>query len=135
MTLRLTLGTKKFPNVEFYSQFINDNGGSSNAYTDQGTTVYHFDVKNDSFDEALDIFSQFYKEPLIDENFVNKEMNAVDSEHSKNILNDGRRAFWLFKKSANPDSPFSNFSTGNLETLNVPDTYKRLREFYENFYR
>ena len=56
------------------------NGGNSNAYTDTESTNYHFTVRADTFEPALDRFAQFFICPQISENGVAREMNAVDSE-------------------------------------------------------
>lgn len=39
-------------------------------------------------------------------------MNAVDSEHEKNLMNDAWRLFQLEKATGNPKHPFSKFGTG-----------------------
>ena len=118
-----------------YNTFISNNGGSSNAWTDIGNTVYYFNIGNSSFKEGLDIFSQFFLSPLLDPKYVEKEMNAVNSEFSKNINNDLWRAQHLSRVTTNPESPFNMFSTGNLDTLKIPDIYDRLKKFYEEEYR
>jgi secreted Zn-dependent insulinase-like peptidase len=53
----LFLGTQKYPNENHYSQFIQQHGGSKNAATGEDYTYYYFDIKNNNFGEALDIFS------------------------------------------------------------------------------
>lgn len=45
------------------------------------STNYHFDIATDAFEEALDMFAQFFISPLFNENAVDREMLAVDSEH------------------------------------------------------
>lgn len=86
----LFLGTKKYPEENHYSKFINQHGGSKNAATGEDYTYYYFDIKNDQFPEALDIYSQFFKEPLFTESATDRELNAVDSEYKKNISNEAR---------------------------------------------
>ena len=98
-------------------------------------TVYHFNISNPGFNEAVDIFSQFFHSPLLDPSCVDKEINAVNSEHSKNLNNDGNRNLQVMRSESNPDSPFCKFSTGNLNTLNDPNLYDRLRDFYNQYYR
>jgi insulysin len=53
----LFLGTKKYPDENHYSKFVQQNGGSKNAATGEDYTYYYFDIKNDKFPEAVDIFS------------------------------------------------------------------------------
>lgn len=43
-------------------------------------TNYHFDVNHDHLEPALDRFAQFFICPLISEDGVDREANAVDSE-------------------------------------------------------
>jgi len=51
-------------------------------------------------------------------------LNAIDSEHAKNINNDGFRLYQLDKDAANPAHPYSKFATGNKVTLEA-DTIAR----------
>lgn len=76
-----------------FSSFLSSNGGSSNAYTDSEDTVYYFDVNAEHMSDALDRFAQFFIAPLFTQSATGRELNAIDSEHSKNINNDGFRIF------------------------------------------
>ena len=53
----LFMGSEKYPGENEYKEFISNNGGSSNAFTDMTDTNYHFDVSNEAFGEALDRFA------------------------------------------------------------------------------
>ena len=81
----LFLGTETYPTENAYSSYLNAHGGHSNAYTDQEDTVYYFDVLNQGFDEALNMFSSFFTCPLFTESATARETNAVDSENQKNL--------------------------------------------------
>jgi insulysin len=87
------LGTKKYPKEDEYGQFLSSHGGSSNAYTDSEDTVYYFDVNAGYFNESLDRFAQFFIEPTFSSSATSRELNAIDSEHAKNINNNGFRIF------------------------------------------
>ena len=76
----LFLGTSKYPKENHYKEFLSKNGGSSNAATAMEYTTYFFDVNHQKFDIALDIFSQFFKEPLFNEQSTAREIRAVDAE-------------------------------------------------------
>ena len=89
----LFLGTKKYPDENHYSKFLTAHGGQKNAATAEDNTYYFFDIKNERFAEALDIFSQFFKGPLFTESATEREMNAVDSEFRKNLSDEGRRIY------------------------------------------
>ena len=118
-----------------YKNFIKQNGGSSNAYTSMTNTVYYFSIRNESFSQALDIFSHFFIDPLLDPEYVEKEKNAVDSEFSKNLYNDVWRVQNIFRMTSNPDSLFNLFSTGNLDTFKHPDIRNIVKGFYDTHYR
>ena len=84
----LFMGSEKYPDESYYSTFIGANGGSDNAYTDLENTNFQFSVAAHKLQEALDIFAQFFICPLMKPDCVEREMKAVDSEHSKNINSD-----------------------------------------------
>ena len=62
-----------------------------NAYTDKEITNYFFDIHYSVFERALDIFSRFFIDPLLSPDKINKEINAVNSEYEKNLINDDRK--------------------------------------------
>lgn len=89
---------------------------------------------NQALKESLDIFANFFIDPLLTQDFVDKEVNAVNSEHEKNINNDAWREFQLMKHLSHKDSPFNCFSTGNLSTLKKDGLYDALRQHYNSKY-
>ncbi len=70
------------------------------------------------FDWLSHRFAQFFLCPLFDESCKDREVNAVDSEHEKNLMNDAWRLFQLEKATGNPKHPFSKFGTG-MEMLHA----------------
>ena len=42
----LFLGSSKYPKADQYREFVIQNGGSCNAYTDMANTVYYYTIKN-----------------------------------------------------------------------------------------
>lgn len=129
----LFLGTKKYPEVEEYSQYLSKYQGQSNAFTDEEDTNYYFEVNHDGFEGALDRFAQFFISPLFNQEFVERELHAVDSEHQKNLKNDSwrtRRVFQLLHKEGHPRQ---KFGTGNVDTLQTVDT-ETLIAFYKKHY-
>ncbi len=113
----LFLGTKKYPKVGDFQSFINLAGGSNNAWTGTENTTYFFDVRPNAFAEGLDRFGQFFTAPLFNEDAVDKERNAVDSEYKLKISDDTRRIYQVHKETVNQAHPFSKFSVGSLSTL------------------
>ncbi|XP_043685976.1 insulin-degrading enzyme isoform X1 [Vespula pensylvanica] len=136
----LFLGTEKYPQENDYNMFLSQNGGTSNAVTYMDQTNYYFDVTPDKLEDALDRFAQFFLKPLFTESLTELELNAIHSEHEKNITNDSWRLRQVDKSSSNPNHPFSKFGTGNRETLDIIPKRKgisvreKLLEFHETYY-
>ena len=80
----LFLGTQKYPEVGSYKKYLDEHSGASNAYTSGNITNYFFQVSHDGFDEALDRFSDFFKAPLFDKKYADREVKAVNKEPEKN---------------------------------------------------
>jgi hypothetical protein len=134
----LFLGTDKYPDENEYEAFLNQHGGSSNAYTDMEDTNYYFSItphqedgededdeeSSDDEDEAsealvgsLDRLAQFFIAPRFDTSMVERELRAIDSEYRNAFTSDAWRQFQLLKNAANQEHPFSKFGCGNYETL------------------
>ena len=129
----LFLGTEKYPEAGAYQRFMSEHSGFGNAYTTIDHTNYHFEVAHDALEEGLDRFSQFFVAPLFNEEFSAREVNAVDSEHSKNIDNDFWRAGAVLRGMYRPEHPLSHFGTGNLATLKGVGRDELMR-FYKQHY-
>ncbi|XP_008554389.2 insulin-degrading enzyme isoform X1 [Microplitis demolitor] len=136
----LFLGTEKYPDKNSYNSYLSQHGGCSNAMTLPDYTQYHFDVSPEYLEGAVDRFAQFFIAPLFTESATELEVQAVHSEHEKNIANDTWRQDQLEKSSANPDHPYSKFGTGNRETLDLGpkqkgvNVRKALLDFHNNWY-
>lgn len=133
----LFLGTKKYPDAAEYQQFIKRNAGTHNAYTSFEHTNYFFDIKASKLDEGLDRFAQFFIAPSLDENYIDREKNAVDSEYRAKYKDDARRSLDVFKSVINPQHPFTKFSVGSLQSLSdKPDQSIKadLQNFYDAWY-
>ena len=130
----LTMGSKKYPAENEYGEYLTKNGGFSNAHTIDDKTIYYFNVSNEGFDGALDIFAHYFISPTFNEGSVERELKAVDNEFSNNLNNDGRRMVQIKSSEINKDSPFNHFGTGNLKTLSIPNIRDRLLEYYKKYY-
>jgi insulysin len=131
----LFLGTKKYPEENAYSKHVQSNGGSKNAATGEDYTYYYFDIKNEAFPLAVDMFSHFFKTPLFTETATEREMNAVDSEYKKNLSEDSRRILQVEKSEiVSKGSILNRFSTGGLETLQIPTIREDLLKFHKDYY-
>eukprot|EP00928_Gymnodinium_smaydae_P098736 TRINITY_DN9246_c0_g5_i1.p1 TRINITY_DN9246_c0_g5~~TRINITY_DN9246_c0_g5_i1.p1 ORF type:complete len:1073 (-),score=197.76 TRINITY_DN9246_c0_g5_i1:187-3405(-) len=135
----LFLGTERFPDEAEYKRFVKRYGGHCNAATGDSYTYYAFDVSPDHLAGALDRFSQFFLSPLFTPSATERELNAVDSEHSMRITDDGRRAYATLLMDANPMHPL-HWGSGNAQSLRDGprargiDPHARVVEFYKKHY-
>ncbi|GLT17405.1 peptidase M16 [Vibrio zhanjiangensis] len=113
----LFLGTEKYPKVGDFQHYVNQHGGSNNAWTGAEHTCFFFDAMPSAFCHCLDRFSQFFTAPLFNAEALDKEREAVDSEYKLKLNDDSRRLYQVHKELVNPKHPFAKFSVGNQETL------------------
>jgi len=130
----LFLGSKKYPGENQFETFLNENGGYSNAYTSTFETVYFFTIFNEKLEEAIDMFSRFFIDPLFDEGSVNREINAIQSEHDKNIQQDNWRMSHFYGLISKKDSMINKFGTGDLSSLQKDGLRDRMIAYYKQYY-
>ncbi len=113
----LFMGTEKFPDVDEFNRYLRTFQGYSNAYTSDENTNYHFEVNHQGFGGALQRFAQFFIAPTFDPHFIERERNAVHSEHEKNLQSDSWRTRTIANALRLPSHPSHRFTTGNRDTL------------------
>ena len=126
----LFLGNKKYPIPDSFITYISERGGTTNAYTDFGITNFHFDVDSDVFVQAIDMFANFFLNPLFLNKYVEKEINAVNSEFELDKLSNQWRYFRLLQILSNASHPFHRFNIGNTETLNISNIQNYLSQYF-----
>ncbi len=133
----LFLGTKANPCSADFAQFINSYGGQSNAWTGTEHSSYFFDCDAEQFLPALEKFSAFFVEPLLNESDTEKERQAIDAEFKMKIKDDGRRIYQVHKETINPAHPFAKFSVGNKHTLadREGNIAQEIRAFFDYHYQ
>ena len=112
----LFMGSAQYPEPDGFMAFTAEHGGMSNAYTGLDITNYMMLVENDAYPEALDRFSRFFTDPLLDPTYIDKEKNAVNAEWSMRREQDFRITYRLARKLLG-DHPANRFQIGNLESL------------------
>lgn len=136
----LFMGSEKYPAENEYSEFISKHGGSDNAFTDFEMTVYFFDVSQPAFAKALDIFANSFVKPLLREDSLEREVEAVESEFQLQQTSDTARLEQVLAEQAGVNHPMSHFCWGNLKSLreipkeqgiNIRDA---LVDFYNSYY-
>ena len=129
----LFLGNDKYPGEDEFEQYISRVGGSSNAFTDTEDTCYFFELPDPlKLDTALERWGPFFSSPRFAQDATRREVEAIDSEHSKNLKSDGFRLFQLTKSRFPDTHPFSKFGTGTKKTLqgDGDPPVNELRAFY-----
>ena len=112
------LGSAAYPVENHYKKTLALHNGHSNASTSMERTVFKFDVDAGAFETLFDIFHNFFISPTFSADGTKREVNAVDSENSKNLTSDDRRRLQILKALAvSTPSRYLNFSTGNTATL------------------
>ena len=131
----LFLGTKKYPDAEDYLRYLIDHQGSHNAYTAREHTNYFFEVNHEGFRGALDRFGQFFIAPLFADKYTERELQAVNSEHQKNLQNDFWRRRQVNRLTSRQGHARQKFSTGNAETLRKASQDRKIfLDFYQRYY-
>jgi insulysin len=127
-------GTKNYPDEKMFSSYISQYNGIQNAYTTHDHTCYFFSVSQEGLNTGLEMFGDFFIAPLLNKDAVNREKEAVHSEHIKNINDDGWRAHEIIKVASHENHWFSKFGTGSNKSLSVPDIHIKVRDFFETYY-
>ena len=131
------LGSKKYKSPSEFTDILSMYNGNYNAFTMKDKTIYYFEVDNLGFEKTLDIFSGFFTKPLFTENYISKEINAINSEYKIIKTSDHWLCLFIMQNEGNLKHPFSNFDCGSNETLgNVEarNLRQELKYFFENFY-
>uniref|UniRef100_A0A8C3FCE1 Nardilysin n=1 Tax=Chrysemys picta bellii TaxID=8478 RepID=A0A8C3FCE1_CHRPI len=102
------MGSLKYPDENGFDAFLKKHGGSDNASTDCERTVFHFDIQQKYFKEALDRWAQFFIHPLMIRDAIDREVEAVDSGNAETLKHEPKK---------------SN-----------TDIYTRLRDFWQHYY-
>lgn len=130
------LGSEKYPDESAFDEFVAKNDGSSNAYTADERTVFYNEVGQQGLDEGMDRFAQFFIAPLFKDELVVRELNAVNSEHTKNIPYQDMRLWETIRSTAGQASVLGRFTTGTVKSLNHGNTQtiKALKKYHKKNY-
>lgn len=128
------MGSSKYPNESHFMDYVKKNGGYTNAMTADSDTTYYFSIIDNKFLDALDMFSWFFIDPLLKKESIEKEINAVDSESKKNLLDEG----WIFneilKLTMNINHPINHYTCGDNESLVGDDLIDKVKDFFNKYY-
>ena len=94
----VSMGSSKYPNENELEQLLSRNSGDSNAFTEAEYTNYHFEVAPDKFQEALDIWANYFIDPLMREESIEREGLGRSSLFSVSSRNTSSNAFSIQEK-------------------------------------
>nr|XP_018915605.1 PREDICTED: nardilysin-like [Bemisia tabaci] len=132
------MGTEKYPGENEFDSFLHTKGGYSNASTDCEETTFYFECQEIYLEKALDYFSNYFVCPLLKQEAMTREREAVDSEFQITVSEDHSRFQQVFGSLAAPDNPAGKFMWGNQKTLkddvSDDDLHAATVEFYKRHY-
>ena len=123
----LFIGTEKYPSQTAF-RTLSMPMEEAPTLIQQVTIRTTFDIKNSAFKEGLDRFAHFFINPLLSDEYVDREKNAVHSEYQMQKKEDSWRQFMTSKLAMNPEYAGSKFSIGSLDTLSG-DVKEELKSF------
>ncbi len=128
------MGSGKYPDESNFMDFVKKNGGMTNAMTSDTNTTYYFTVSDNKFLDILDMFSWFFIDPLLKIDGIEREINAVDSESKKNLLDDG----WIFNEilrtTMSIGHPINHYTCGDKASLNGNNLRDKVKNFFDDHY-
>ncbi|KAK2963468.1 putative Insulin-degrading enzyme like protein [Blattamonas nauphoetae] len=135
----LFISTDKFPKEDEFSQFLSLNGGEYNGFTSQEQVAYFLKVRTDAFREAVDRFSSFMICPTMKVDAADREINAIQNEHTLRLNNDNFFVYRLTREYLRSDHPARNYACGTKESImsggETPEkTVAVLRELFSKYY-
>jgi nardilysin len=134
------MGSSAYPVENHYDAFVHSHGGDCNAMTEGEHTVFQFNISKDHFGPGLDIFANCLLNPLLNADAMERELQAIESEFSLALSDDGARLQQLLGMSSSSDHVLRKFSWGNEYSLKtVPEQHKvdahhMIRRFHATHY-
>ncbi|OQR67008.1 insulin-degrading enzyme-like, partial [Tropilaelaps mercedesae] len=136
----LFMGSKKYPMEGALKTFVYAHGGSYNGFTKDDTTCYYFSIEAEHLEGAVDILSDMFRSPLIQESSSKREVHAVDTEYRRALKSDHWRNLQLDKITSDQSHDYHKFSVGNQKTLDEGATRMNstlaweARKFFDRYY-
>lgn len=136
----LLVTSMKHPGINNFKHYLTQNGGGYTTDTYLDNTSFSFNVNPEKFEDALDRFSEFFKDPLFLDTMIDENIDSIDSEFRNNMSNDFKRLHQLDKSSSKPDHAYSKFGFGNKFTLytvprqNSINVRDEILKFFEQYY-
>ena len=76
----LFMGSRHFPKPNAINSYIEQHGGSINAWTGTEYANYHYHCDGNKIIQTLPAFANMIRQPILDETALVNEINAIDAE-------------------------------------------------------
>ena len=130
----LFFGSKKYPNHSIFDDALLNYDGFTNAYTKDSNTVFYFSCNSNGFLHLLNIFLNFFIEPLLNKENIFNEINAVQSEFDKLQKSNSFRYLRILQLLWNNKLNFNKFSVGSIDSLHIDNIQDELFNFFYKYY-
>lgn len=130
----LFMGNNKIKDSLEFFNYINFNGGITNANTSTINTSFYYTINPAKLQESVNIFVEFFKSPSFNDESINAEINNINSEYIKDIDINIFKYYELLKQNYSYASKFNKFDIGNKKTLQIPNIKEKLIEFFNKYY-
>jgi len=133
----LFMGSRHFPKPNAINGFIEQHGGTINAWTGTEYTNYHFNCSGDAIAQTLPAFADMLRQPLFEEDALTNEIKNIHAEFEFKKKDDLRRLYQIHKETCNPEHPFAKFSVGNCDTFSqheCTELKRRLKSLHQSYY-
>ena len=133
----LFMGSRHLPKPNAINGFIEQHGGTINAWTGTEYTNYHFNCSGDAIAQTLPAFADMLRQPLFEEDALTNEIKNIHAEFEFKKKDDLRRLYQIHKETCNPEHPFAKFSVGNCDTFSqheCTELKRRLKALHQSFY-
>ncbi len=128
-------GSRKYPKGDNYRSFANKHRGSSETQTEMTNITYYYQIPTDAdekiLNDAIDRFSQFFIDPLFNEN---EAQSALTRHNIAYFVLSGvfaHQHMMVYKNYYTPDHPMKRFIMGNTKLLAGVDLRAEAMEFYK----
>jgi len=133
----LFMGSRHLPKPNAMNGFIEQHGGTINAWTGTEYTNYHFNCSGDAIAQTLPAFADMLRQPLFEEDALTNEIKNIHAEFEFKKKDDLRRLYQIHKETCNPEHPFAKFSVGNCDTFSqheCTELKRRLKALHQSYY-
>src|SRR5437868_4679498 len=128
----LLMGSNKYPEYDYFTNFIINNEGDYNAVTSHDKTYYYFTIINSKFIDALSIFSELFIHPTLTIDNTQIEISAVNSE----FINSASNIYIKMNSilyDIDQSNTFGKFICGNTASLNIPNINSIVKQQFDQY--